>query len=221
MRLRNDLIILGDADDTEDRRLAMDAARQTLDLLHDRLNFRAGDAAAAPAPPAFRNALAPVIDAYLAAHSALASDDLAAAQSAATALADMWSAVPSDSPNDSERNRWESLRAIGVTAIDACKDAKDIEEYRKQFKDISDALIEALRRFGMPDGIALHVTHCPMAFDNTGADWLQRDTAVLNPYFGSAMLNCGESTGTLTPPAAQAPASSHEVHEHGEGTAHE
>ena len=31
-----------------------------------------------------------------------------------------------------------------------------------------------------------------MAFDNKGADWLQLDEDLLNPYFGDAMLKCGE-----------------------------
>ncbi|MCB0295126.1 MAG: DUF3347 domain-containing protein, partial [Calditrichaeota bacterium] len=34
--------------------------------------------------------------------------------------------------------------------------------------------------------------HCPMAFDNKGADWLQDKQGVENPYFGSAMFRCGE-----------------------------
>jgi Cu(I)/Ag(I) efflux system membrane fusion protein len=38
-----------------------------------------------------------------------------------------------------------------------------------------------------------------MAFDNKGADWLQADTKVANPYFGDAMLRCGEVRRTIEP----------------------
>jgi Cu(I)/Ag(I) efflux system membrane fusion protein len=31
-----------------------------------------------------------------------------------------------------------------------------------------------------------------MAFDGRGAKWLQDDGPVANPYFGNAMLRCGE-----------------------------
>jgi Cu(I)/Ag(I) efflux system membrane fusion protein len=31
-----------------------------------------------------------------------------------------------------------------------------------------------------------------MAFDDKGADWLQLDEDILNPYFGASMLKCGE-----------------------------
>jgi Cu(I)/Ag(I) efflux system membrane fusion protein len=37
-----------------------------------------------------------------------------------------------------------------------------------------------------------YVIECPMAFDNTGARWLQTDKTVRNPYFGSSMFKCGE-----------------------------
>jgi len=30
-----------------------------------------------------------------------------------------------------------------------------------------------------------------MAFDNTGADWLQDSQETRNPYFGKMMLQCG------------------------------
>ena len=33
--------------------------------------------------------------------------------------------------------------------------------------------------------------YCPMAFDNKGAFWVQDDEEILNPYFGSKMINCG------------------------------
>jgi Cu(I)/Ag(I) efflux system membrane fusion protein len=32
-----------------------------------------------------------------------------------------------------------------------------------------------------------------MADSNKGADWLSQKKEILNPYFGSAMLKCGET----------------------------
>ena len=52
-------------------------------------------------------------------------------------------------------------------------------------------MVTAVERFGAPDGIALSVFHCPMAFDNRGASWLARKGPLLNPYFGAMMLRCG------------------------------
>ena len=39
----------------------------------------------------------------------------------------------------------------------------------------------------------MSVFHCPMAFDDRGADWIQwSGTRTENPYFGSAMYRCGK-----------------------------
>jgi Cu(I)/Ag(I) efflux system membrane fusion protein len=38
------------------------------------------------------------------------------------------------------------------------------------------------------------VQHCPMANTNKGADWLSLSEDVKNPYYGDAMLTCGEVT---------------------------
>lgn len=40
--------------------------------------------------------------------------------------------------------------------------------------------------------------YCPMADDNNGAYWLSESNKVLNPYFGSSMLNCGEIKNEIT-----------------------
>ncbi|MCP4450592.1 MAG: DUF3347 domain-containing protein, partial [Planctomycetes bacterium] len=39
--------------------------------------------------------------------------------------------------------------------------------------------------------------HCPMAFDNQGASWLQNVNDIKNPYFGDMMLKCGELTDVI------------------------
>ena len=36
-----------------------------------------------------------------------------------------------------------------------------------------------------------------MAFDNTGADWLQEKKGTENPYFGASMFTCGTLEATL------------------------
>jgi Cu(I)/Ag(I) efflux system membrane fusion protein len=49
---------------------------------------------------------------------------------------------------------------------------------------------------------------CPMAFDFKGALWLQRAAEIDNPFFGAAMLRCGEVRESFPPrpaPAAGGP----------------
>lgn len=66
-----------------------------------------------------------------------------------------------------------------------------IQELRKGFDVWSRTLIYLRARFGPTETDIIQV-HCPMAFDNRGADWVQTPGDVSNPYFGPAMLRCGE-----------------------------
>src|SRR5690625_5789886 len=54
----------------------------------------------------------------------------------------------------------------------------------------------ALTRSGYEDVYA-YLMFCPMAFNNQGAYWLQPNSELLNPYFGDAMLRCGDHLETF------------------------
>ena len=73
---------------------------------------------------------------------------------------------------------------------------EDIEEQRKQFDFLSQALIKSIKVFGIAND-TFYVQHCPMVNDNDGADWLSKHEKVLNPYFGDKMLTCGTVQDTI------------------------
>ena len=75
--------------------------------------------------------------------------------------------------------------------------ATDIAGLRVPLKPLSDALIEAVRRFQLPDDTKVELMHCPMALDG-GANWLQADAELRNPYYGERMLTCGDHVETLS-----------------------
>ncbi len=69
-------------------------------------------------------------------------------------------------------------------------DFKNIEALREEFQLISQIMIKIVKKAeGLPKTI--YIQNCPMADDNSGADWLSYSDAIRNPYFGSAMLKCG------------------------------
>lgn len=72
----------------------------------------------------------------------------------------------------------------------------DIEAARRHFETVSVALLADLKEHGSSEG-AFYEAHCPMAFNNRGASWIQADTTVNNPYYGSRMLRCGEIRETF------------------------
>lgn len=66
----------------------------------------------------------------------------------------------------------------------------DIQQKRRAFQMMSSGLFDLVRtvRYNKQK---VYMLHCPMAFDNAGADWLSNTTEVKNPYFGKDMLTCG------------------------------
>ncbi|MDC1465835.1 efflux RND transporter periplasmic adaptor subunit [Polaribacter sp.] len=65
-----------------------------------------------------------------------------------------------------------------------------IKEQRNHFKQISASLIEALQVFGVNEKV--FIAFCPMADGDKGAYWISKEKKITNPYFGNAMLTCGE-----------------------------
>ena len=75
--------------------------------------------------------------------------------------------------------------------------AVDIQEARSSFALLSESMIGVAKRFGAGSG-DVYRFHCPIAFNDRGADWLQDDQKTANPYFGSVMFRCGVLKETFT-----------------------
>ena len=66
--------------------------------------------------------------------------------------------------------------------------AGDIKKARTAFGKLSTAVIAAVESSSDDVVGGVKVGYCPMV----NASWLQKDGQVRNPYYGSAMLTCGE-----------------------------
>ncbi|MCO6455707.1 MAG: efflux RND transporter periplasmic adaptor subunit [Pirellulaceae bacterium] len=79
---------------------------------------------------------------------------------------------------------------------------QDLEQARQAFKPISHAVVTlASRARGEQAKGSLVHFFCPMV-PGGGGDWLQNDQELLNPYFGSRMLRCGEKAHEFPLPAS-------------------
>jgi Cu(I)/Ag(I) efflux system membrane fusion protein len=67
----------------------------------------------------------------------------------------------------------------------------DIDTARLAFSKMSMGLITYLKQHP-GERADLEVVHCPMAFNNKGAFWVQRTGEINNPYHGMMMLHCGD-----------------------------
>jgi len=162
-------------------------------------------------PESFVFALKPVYAAYLDAQEALAADDLGgfvqAASDIKTALGFVEEAGLVGEPLAEWRRAASRLRVEdAITSIDTA---------RARFELMSEGVIALQRRFGHRGSETWHLTHCPMAFDNKGADWLQRGTQINNPYFGDQMLRCGDIRESFAPLDKEPAGSEHEGHSDG------
>lgn len=77
--------------------------------------------------------------------------------------------------------------------------ADSLDGIRKpHFETLSKALIDAVKAHPNAVEQDLFIMNCPMVYGERGADWLQDNDQLLNPYFGAMMLRCGELQETLT-----------------------
>lgn len=75
-----------------------------------------------------------------------------------------------------------------LKAANKIVESSDIQEQRKAFSQLSDAMINLVE--GNIKAGKIYKDFCPMAL-NGGAYWLSSEEEVRNPYFGDKMLNCG------------------------------
>jgi Cu(I)/Ag(I) efflux system membrane fusion protein len=68
----------------------------------------------------------------------------------------------------------------------------DLRAARRDFEPLSTALADLVRSEHLTEPENLHVFQCPMSPVLGTGRWLARTASVRNPFFGSAMLECGE-----------------------------
>jgi Cu(I)/Ag(I) efflux system membrane fusion protein len=141
--------------------------------------------------PEFRRQLAAVTERYMEIQTALAEDDANSAVAAARAGIDALSAVDMSLVSGQDHMDWMKLQGELKPLLSRLAEAGGIEDARTQFALTSEVLTGLIARFH-PMKAPTYRFKCPMAFDGRGAIWLQSDTDTRNPYFGSAMLKCGE-----------------------------
>ena len=143
-------------------------------------------------PDEYRRQLWGVVEKYLLLHEALASDDKDSAARAASETLEALSAVEMSLVSGNAHNAWMDNSMKMKTALDKIKEAEGIESMREEFENLSNELIAVVGQFGVYPDKTLYKINCPMAFNNKGADWLQMDEDIRNPYFGASMFTCGQ-----------------------------
>jgi Cu(I)/Ag(I) efflux system membrane fusion protein len=68
----------------------------------------------------------------------------------------------------------------------------DLRAARRAFEPFSTAVVDLAREEHIHHRERLHVYQCPMTPVLGTGRWFSREAVVKNPFFGSAMLECGE-----------------------------
>ncbi|MBI0398130.1 efflux RND transporter periplasmic adaptor subunit [Cyclobacterium marinum] len=143
-----------------------------------------------------KDELKPLYEEYLNFKDALVADNLAEAQSAANELKAKLDAVNMSIFTGVSHNAWMDHSSNLKNALQHVQHLKDIEAVRKAFQQVSEGMIDLTKAFNPLDQ-TLYVQFCPMADNNKGANWLSTEEEIRNPYFGEAMLTCGEVKSTI------------------------
>ncbi len=169
-------------------------------------------------PAAFKEQLFRFTTSYLNLKDALVATDSKEAEAAANQVLSGLDKVDMSLLQGDAHNYWMKQQSAIKAHSKIIATSDDIEEQRIQFDFLSQALIKAVKVFGIGES-TLYVQHCPMANDNEGADWLSTEKEIRNPYFGDKMLTCGLVKTTIdtafkNPPMSTATKPRQNVHNH-------
>jgi Cu(I)/Ag(I) efflux system membrane fusion protein len=139
----------------------------------------------------FQQQLNSVYNEYINLKDALVKEDSKSTSTSASTLLNNLTKVDMKLLSDNKaHNHWMSLEKEIKSSATSISETSDIKVQRDHFKHLSSHLINAVQLFGVNEKVYLEF--CPMADNNKGAFWLSKEEKVINPYFGDAMLTCGE-----------------------------
>ena len=139
----------------------------------------------------FQEQLKAVLHEYINLKDDLVNEDSKGTSESATTLLNNLSKVDMKLLSDIKaHSHWMSLEKEIKSSATSISKTSGIKVQREHFKHLSSHLINAVQLFGVNEKV--YVEFCPMADNNKGAYWLSEEEKVINPYFGEAMLTCGE-----------------------------
>ena len=143
-----------------------------------------------------KKALQPLYKNYFDFKDALTKDDFNSAKKALLEFQKSLDKINMSLFKGEAHNVWMSYQTeLKKNTLHAAH-TKDIKELRMPFEPISNVMIAMTKAFN-PLSESTYVQFCPMANSDKGANWLSKENKVVNPYFGAAMLKCGEVRETI------------------------
>jgi len=143
-----------------------------------------------------KDELSPLFNSYFELKDALTQDDFNTAQFKTKELKKVFSEIDMKVFKGESHEVWMDYQMKMKHVLEHIQHHDDIEGLRKNFIALSDWMIQVIEHF-QPVNETIYLQHCPMADNDNGASWLSKEEPVVNPYFGSSMLGCGEVKKTF------------------------
>jgi len=137
-----------------------------------------------------------LMEGYFNLKDALVADDFNAAEKSIESLSKRLRATKMSYFKGDAHQLWMQESAAMNNGLQTMASSQDLDEMREHFISVSKAAVQLATHFP-PLQSPWYIQHCPMANSNKGADWLSKSEEIRNPYFGSAMLTCGEISQSL------------------------
>jgi hypothetical protein len=136
-----------------------------------------------------------VFDNYFALKDALVKTDASTATAKAVTLLASLNAINMGKMKMDEHNAFMKVEKALKADASTISTSKDVAAQRAAFSNLSNNMISLIKVTKATQTVYLQ--HCPMANDGNGADWLSKENAVKNPYYGNMMLTCGKTVETI------------------------
>lgn len=136
-----------------------------------------------------------LFDNYFVLKEALVKSEGNIASAKAKDLFNIITAVKMQSLSKEEHSVFMQIMKDLTVDAEHIAETKDIEHQREHFSRLSDQIYKLIKVSKQESPV--YYQHCPMFNNGKGANWLSKESAIRNPYYGSQMLTCGKTTETI------------------------
>lgn len=137
------------------------------------------------------NSLEIVFDTYFAISDALVKTNAATASAKASELLNAIMVLKIETFKAADQAALTNVLPSIKADAKGISETKDIIKQREKFKGLSKNMHEIIAYYSSHE--PLYYQYCPMQ----DANWLSKEKAIKNPYYGSQMLSCGSTVETI------------------------
>ena len=141
------------------------------------------------------NQLKTIFESYFTLKDALIKSDGKLSATLAKDLLTNINSVKMDELSSEEHTVWMKVMSSIKSNSEKIASTTSIEKQRIVFMDLSANFYDLLKV--SKQDYSIYYQNCPMYNDGKGANWLSKENAVKNPYYGSQMLTCGKTVETI------------------------